>query len=41
MEVVNKLINTDDALVNQVDSDTKRDVGTSAAATDLSSKLHR
>jgi hypothetical protein len=39
MEVVNKLINTDEALVNQFDSDAKRDAGTSAAATDLGSKI--
>jgi hypothetical protein len=41
MEVVNKLINTDEALVNQFDSDAKRDVGTSGAATDPSSKLRK
>jgi hypothetical protein len=39
MEVVNKL--TDEALVNQFDADTKRDIGTSAVATDLGSKLHK
>jgi hypothetical protein len=39
MEVVNKLIDTDEALVNQFDSDTRRDGGTSSAATDPSSKL--
>jgi hypothetical protein len=41
MEVVNKLIDTDNALVNQFDSDAKRDGGTSAAATYLSSKLRK
>jgi hypothetical protein len=39
MEVVNKLINTNDALVNQFDSHAKCDTGTSAAATDIGSKL--
>jgi hypothetical protein len=29
MEVVNKLIDTDEALVNQFNSDAKREVGTS------------
>jgi hypothetical protein len=37
MKVVNKLIDTDEALVNQFDSDAKRDAGTSAAAIDLGS----
>jgi hypothetical protein len=41
MEVVNKLIDTDEALVNQFDSDAKRDIGTSGVATDPSSKLHK
>jgi hypothetical protein len=41
MEVLNKLIDTDEALVNQFDSDTKRDTGTSAAATDMGSKLRK
>jgi hypothetical protein len=41
MEVVKKLIDTDEALVNQFDSDTKRDVGSFGAATDPSSKLHK
>jgi hypothetical protein len=39
MEVMNKVIDTDEVLVNQFDSDTKRDVGTSATPTDLSSML--
>jgi hypothetical protein len=37
MEVVNKLIDTDEVLVNQFDSD----AGTSVAATDLGSKLRK
>jgi hypothetical protein len=41
MEVVNKLIDTDKALVNQFDSDGKRDIGTSGAATDTSSKRRK
>jgi hypothetical protein len=41
MEVVNKIIDTDEALVNQFDSDAKRDAGTSVAATDLGSKLRK
>jgi hypothetical protein len=41
MEVVNKLIDTNEAQVNQIDSDTKRDIGTSGAATDPSSKLRK
>jgi hypothetical protein len=39
MEVVNKLIDNDEALVNQFESDAKCDVGTSGAATDQGSKL--
>jgi hypothetical protein len=34
MEVVNKLIDTDEALVNQFDSDAKCDTGTSGVAAD-------
>jgi hypothetical protein len=41
MEVVNKLIDTDEVLVNHFDSNAKRDAGTSAAATDLCSKLRK
>jgi ferritin-like metal-binding protein YciE len=41
MEVMKKLIDTDEALVNQFDSDAKRDAGTSAAAIDLGSKLRK
>jgi hypothetical protein len=41
MEVVNKLIDSDEALVNQFDFDTKCDVGTSATVTDLGSKLRK
>jgi hypothetical protein len=41
MEVVNKLIDNDEALVNQFDSDTKRDVGTYGTTSDPSSKLHK
>jgi hypothetical protein len=37
--VVNKLINTDEALVNQFDSDAKRDAHTFGTASDSSSKL--
>jgi hypothetical protein len=39
VEVVNKLIDTDEALVNQFDSDAKCDTGTSTTTTDLGSKL--
>jgi hypothetical protein len=39
MEVVNKLINTEEALVNKFDHDGKKDVGTSGAAGDSSSKF--
>jgi hypothetical protein len=41
MEVVNKLIDTDEVLVNQFDSDAKRDAGTSSTAGDSSSKLRK
>jgi hypothetical protein len=41
MDVVNKLIDTDDVLVNQFDHDAKRDVGTFGTAGDLSSKLRK
>jgi hypothetical protein len=41
MEVVNKLIDTDEALVNQFDSNAKRDARTSAVATNLGSKLRK
>jgi hypothetical protein len=41
MEVVNKLIDTDEVLVNQFDSDAKCDAGTSVIATDLGSKLRK
>jgi hypothetical protein len=41
MEVMNKLIDTDEALVNQLDSDAKRNVGTSGTASDPSSKLRK
>jgi hypothetical protein len=41
MEVVNKLINTEEALVNQFDHDGKVDAGTSGAAGDSSSKFHK
>jgi hypothetical protein len=39
MEVMNKLIDTDEALVNQFDSDAMRDAGISGAAADPSFKL--
>jgi hypothetical protein len=39
MEVVNKLIDTEEALVNQFDSDGKQDAGTSGAVGDSSSKF--
>jgi hypothetical protein len=38
MGVVNKLIDTDEAMVNQFDYDAKRDVGTSSTPGDSSSK---
>jgi hypothetical protein len=41
MEFVNKLIDIDEALVNQFDSDSKRNVETSGVATDPSYKLHK
>jgi hypothetical protein len=41
MVVVNKLIDTDEALVNQFDCDAKHDAGTSGAAADPSSKLRK
>jgi hypothetical protein len=41
MEVVNKLIDINEALVNQFDYDAKRDAGTSSTAGDSSSKLHK
>jgi hypothetical protein len=40
VEVVNKLIDSDEALVNQFDYDAKRDAGTSSNTGDSSSKLH-
>jgi hypothetical protein len=41
VEVVNNLIDTEEALVNQFDHDGKPDVGTSGAARDSSSKFHK
>jgi hypothetical protein len=41
MEVINKLIDTEEALVNQFDQDSKEDVGTSSAAGDSSSKFRK
>jgi hypothetical protein len=41
MEVVNKLIDTEVALVNQFDHNGKQDAGTSGAAGDSSSKFHK
>jgi hypothetical protein len=41
MEVVNKLIDTEEALVNQFDHDGKQDAGTSGAARDSSSKFRK
>jgi hypothetical protein len=41
MEVVNKLINTEEALVNKFYSDTKHDVGASSAVGDSSSKFRK
>jgi hypothetical protein len=41
MEVVNKLIDTEEALVNQFDHDGKQDVGTSGAGGDSSSKFRK
>jgi hypothetical protein len=40
MEVVNKLIDTEEALVNQFDHDGKQDAGASGATDDSSSKFH-
>jgi hypothetical protein len=39
MEVVNKLIDTEEALVNQFDHNGKQDAGTSSAAGDSNSKF--
>jgi hypothetical protein len=41
MEVVNKLTDIEEALVNQFDHDGKRDAGTSGAAGDPSSKFRK
>jgi hypothetical protein len=41
MEVVNKLIYANEALVNQFDSDAKRDARTSSVATNPRSKLRK
>jgi hypothetical protein len=41
MEVVNKLIDTEEALVNQFDHDGKQDVGTSGADGDSSTKFRK
>jgi hypothetical protein len=41
MEVVNKLIDTEEALVKQFDHDGKQDVVTSGAAGDSSSKFRK
>jgi hypothetical protein len=41
MEVVNKLIDTEEALVNQIDFDAKHDAGTSDATEDSSSKFRK
>jgi hypothetical protein len=41
MEVVNKLIDTEEALVNQFDHDNKQDADTSGAAGDSSSKFRK
>jgi hypothetical protein len=41
MEVVDKLIDTEEALVNQFDHDGKQDAGTSGAASNSSSKFHK
>jgi hypothetical protein len=41
MEVVNKLIDTKKALVNQFDHDDKQDASTSGTAGDSSSKFHK
>jgi hypothetical protein len=41
IEVVNKLIDTEEALVNQFDHDDKQDAGTPGAAGDTSSKFRK
>jgi hypothetical protein len=41
MDVVNKLIDTEEALVNQFDRDGKQDTGSSGAARDSSSKFRK
>jgi hypothetical protein len=41
LEVVNKLIDTEEALVNQFDHDGKQDAGTPGHAGDTSSKFHK
>jgi hypothetical protein len=41
MEVANKLIDTEEALVNQFDHDGKQDAGTSGAASDSSLKFRK
>jgi hypothetical protein len=41
MEVINKLIDTEEALVNQFDHDGKEDVGTSSAAGDSISMFRK
>jgi hypothetical protein len=41
MEVINKLIDTEEALVNQFDHDGKQDAGTSSVAGDSSSKFRK
>jgi hypothetical protein len=41
MEVINKLMDTEEALANQFDHDYKQDAGTSGAAGDSSSKFRR
>jgi hypothetical protein len=41
VEVVNKLIDTDEVLMNQFDYDAKCDAGTSGAVRDSSSKLRK
>jgi chaperonin GroEL (HSP60 family) len=41
MEVVNKLIDTEEALVNQFDHDCKQDAGTTSATGDSSSKFRK
>jgi hypothetical protein len=41
MEVINKLINTDEVMVNQFDFDIGCDAGTSGTAGDSSSKIRK